>query len=308
MNKKLMAAVVALITTITSINMVQANQSAPATVAILDTAIDTSLPVFKGKIVQEVCILEWNSCPNGSNFMEGPGAAVMPQALISKNGFDHGTKMAHTSVLTNPNIKIVFVRIIGATSTGTRQVTNEPTFVNALNWVLANKDKYNIQAVAMSQGHHNVGSGPNYCPSTPQTESLIKSLQNVNVPVFLPAGNNRDLTRISWPSCIDASISVSATAYGDGAAIYTNFDAKKTDYFAMGSVQVMLPGGKLVNEAGTSVSVQVAAALYMHLKEKNPTYSYSQMLSLLDSKSVQTVGKRAVAKGKLLSAEVILRG
>lgn len=308
MNKKLMAVVVALITTITSINMVQANEPAPATVAILDTAIDTSLPVFKGRIVQEVCILEWNSCPNGSNFMEGQGAAVMPQPLISSNGFDHGTKMAHASVLTNPNIKIVFVRIIGATSTGSRQVTNEPTFINALNWVLANKDKYNIQAVAMSQGHHNVGSGSNYCPSTPQTEALINSLQNVNIPVFLPAGNNRDLTRISWPACIDSSISVSATAYGDGAAIYTNFDAKKTDYFAMGSAQVMLPGGRLVNEAGTSVSVQVAAALYMYLKAKNPTYTYSQMLSLLDSKSVQTVGKKAVAKGKLLSAEVILRG
>jgi hypothetical protein len=308
MNKKLMAAVVALITTITSINMVQANQPVPATVAILDTALDTSLPQFQGKIVQEVCILEWNSCPNGSNFMEGPGAVVMPASLISKNGFDHGTKMAHAAVLSNPNIKIVFVRIIGATSTGTRQVTNEPTFVNALNWVLSNKDKYNIKAVAMSQAHHNLGSGPNYCPSTPLTENSIKSLASAGIPVFLPAGNVRDLTRVSWPACIPSAIAISATAYGDGAAIYTNFDSKLTDYFAMGSMQLVIPGGRIVNEAGTSVSTQVAAALYMYLKEKNPSYTYSQMFSLLDSKSVQTTGRRAVAKGKLLSAEVILRG
>lgn len=308
MNKKMLTAVMAAILTITSINMVKANEPKPATVAILDTALDTSLPQFQGKIVQEVCILEWNSCPNGSNFMEGTGASVMPSALIAKNGFDHGTKMVHTAILTNPNIKIVFVRIIGATSSGTRQVTNEPTFVNALNWVLANKNKYNIQAVAMSQGHHNLGSGVNYCPSTPQTESLINSLVSVNVPVFLPAGNNRDLTRVSWPACINSSISVSATAYGDGAAIYTNFDKNKTDYFALGSIQVVTPGGRLVNEAGTSVSTQVAAALYMHLKLKNPSYTYAQMISLLDSKSVQTTGRKAVAKGKLLSSEVILRG
>lgn len=307
MNKKLITAILAAVLTITTTNTVVANTQ-PATVAILDTALDTSLPQFQGKIVQEVCILEWNSCPNGSNFMEGPGAAVMPASLISKNGFEHGTKMTHASILTNPNIKIVFVRIIGATSSGVRQVTNEPTFVNALNWVLANKDKYNIQAVAMSQGHHNLGSGANYCPSTPQTEALIKSLTAVNVPVFLPAGNNRDLTRISWPACINESISVSATAYGDGAAIYTNFDKNKTDYFAMGSIQVVTPGGRMINEAGTSVSTQVAAALYMHLKVKNPSYTYSQMIQLLDSKSVQTTGRRAVAKGKLLSAEVILRG
>ncbi len=298
----------AAIMTITTINMAKADEAKPATVAILDTALDTSLAQFQGKIVQEVCILEWNSCPNGSNYMEGPGAATMPANLITKNGFDHGTKMASVSIKTNPNIKIVFVRIVGATSAGTRQVTNEPTFVNALNWVLANKDKYNIQAVAMSQGHHNLGSGANYCPSTPQTESLINSLAASNVPVFLPAGNNRDLTRVSWPACIDSSFAISATAYGDGAAIYTNFDKNKTDYFAMGSMQIASVGGQLVNEAGTSVSTQVAAALYMYLKDKNPTYTYSQMVTLLNSNSVQTTGRRAKAKGKLLSAEVIVRG
>lgn len=307
MNKKLITAVMAAILTIATTNTVVANTQ-PATVAILDTALDSSLPVFKDKIVQEVCILEWNSCPNGSNFMEGKGAANMPINFMSANGFDHGTKMAHASVLANPNIKIVFIRIIGATSTGVRQISNEITFVNALNWVLANKDKYNIQAVAMSQSHHNLSRTANYCPSTPLTEAAINSLVSSNIPVFLPAGNNRDLSRISWPACIPASTAISATAYGDSAAIYTNFDSKLTDYFAMGTANVVSPGGRVVTEVGTSISTQVAAALYIHLKSKNPTYTYTQMLSVLDSNSIQTVGKRAVAKGKLLSAEVILRG
>lgn len=308
MNKKILTAFMAIILSFTSINMVKANEPKPATLAILDTAIDTSLPIFKDKIVQEVCILEWKSCPNGSNYMEGPGAAVMPLNQMSTNGFEHGTKMAHTAILTNPNLKIVFVRVIGATPTGSRQIANEATFVNALAWVLSNKDKYNIQAVSMSQGHHNLAFGPNYCPSTPNTETTIKALVSAGIPVFLPAGNHRDLARISWPACIPAALAISATTYGDGASIYTNFDKNLTDYFAMGSIQVAVPGGKIFNEAGTSVSVQVAAALYMYLKSKNPTYSYDQMLKLLDSKSVQTTGRRAVAKGKLLSAEVILRG
>ena len=308
MNKKILAAIFAATISLTTINTAEANQSQPATLAILDTAIDTSLPVFKNVIVQEVCILEWNSCPNGSSFMEGPGAASMPANLINKNGFDHGTKMAHAAVATNPNVKIVFIRIIGSTSNGVRQVTNEPTFVNAFNWVLNNRNKYNIQAIAMSQGHHNLGFGPNYCPSTPLTESAINNLVNAGIPVFLPAGNVRDLSRVSWPSCISSALTISATVFGDGPAIYTNFDINRTDYFAMGSMRLFAPGGTMVNEAGTSVSTQVAAALYMFLKNKNPNYSYSQMLSLLDSKSVQTTGRRAVAKGKLLSPEVILRG
>lgn len=305
MNKKILTALITVVLSITSFNMASANTPKPATVAILDTAIDTSLPIFKDKIVQEVCILEWNSCPNGSNFMEGPGAAVMPNNFMSQNGFDHGTKMAYTSVITNPNIKIVFVRIIGATYNGTRQIANETTFLNALNWVATNKDKYNIQAVALSQAFYNPSSSINYCPSTPLTETAIKNLVASNIPVFTSAGNNRDLARIAWPACIPASIAISATAYGDSAAIYTNFDKNLTDYFAMGTANVMSVGGKLVTENGTSVSTQVAAALYMKLKVNNPTYTYQQMLQLLDSKSVPTVGKRSVAKGKLLSTEVI---
>lgn len=308
MNKKILIVLLSAVLSVTSFNMASADAPKPATVAILDTAIDTSLPIFKDKIVQEVCILEWSSCPNGSNFMEGPGSAVMSPSLISKNGFDHGTKMAYTSVITNPNIKIVFVRIIGATADGTRQVANEVTFLNALKWVSLNKDKYNIQAVALSQAFYSPSNAINYCPSTPLTETAIRDLVSVNIPVFTSAGNNRDLARIAWPACISSSIAISATAYGDSAAIYTNFDKNLTDYFAMGTANVITAGGKTVTETGTSISTQVAAALYMHLRVKNPTYSYSQMIALLDTKSVQTVGKKAVAKGKLLTKEVVLNG
>ena len=304
--KKTLAVIISVAFTATTLQASKAEQ--PATIAIIDTALNSSLPVFKDRIVHEVCILEHPSCLNGQSFMEGPGAASMNASHIMNNGFNHGTQMAHASVLTNSNIKIVFIRIVGATFNGTRQTTNETTFLNAFNWVSQNRAKYNIQSVAMSQSHHNLVAGSNYCPNTPMLRQAIDSLVNAGVAVFLPAGNVRDLTRVSWPACIPSAIAISATAYGDGAAIYTNFDSKLTDYFAMGSMQLVIPGGRIVNEAGTSVSTQVAAALYMYLKEKNPSYTYSQMFSLLDSKSVQTTGRRAVAKGKLLSAEVILRG
>jgi len=127
MNKKLIRALVAAIlsasTLIQVAPMAQANQ-APA-IAILDTALDTSLPIFKDRIAYEVCILEWNSCPNGQSFMEGPGSTVLPLNIISKNGFDHGTQMASVVAGLNPDIKIVFVRIIGNTAYGQRQSSNE---------------------------------------------------------------------------------------------------------------------------------------------------------------------------------------
>lgn len=92
MNKKLLSAFIAAITLLTSFNMAKADEPRPATVAILDTALNTSLPIFKDRIVQEVCILEFPSCANGKNFMEGSGAAFMPLKQMSLNGFNHGTK------------------------------------------------------------------------------------------------------------------------------------------------------------------------------------------------------------------------
>lgn len=284
MNKKLITAIMAAVLSITTINMAKANP-APATVAILDTALSINLPVFKDRIVQEVCILEWNSCANGESFMEGPGAASMNLYQMARNGFNHGTKMTHASILTNPNIKIVFIRIIGSTSTGSRQRADEPTFVNALNWVLSNKDKYNITAVAMSQGHSDFMPGANYCPDTPQTQSLISSLDSAGVPVFLPAGNNGDLSRVDWPACISQSIAVSATSVTDGPAWYTNYDRNLTDMFALGRLRVSDVNGVLFNEDGTSVSTQIAAAIYVGLKNNYPSYTKNQILDLMKSKS-----------------------
>jgi len=296
MNKKLMAAVVAIITTITSINMVQANQPAPATVAILDTALDTSLPVFKDKIVQEVCILEWNSCPNGSNFMEGPGASVMSSALISKNGFDHGTKMAHASVLTNPNIKIVFVRIVGATSTG------------GLDWVIRNKERFNIQAVSMSQGHHVLGAaGTDYCPKTPITEGKIKALADMGVPVFFPTGNTRDYLRIDWPACIPSAIAIGATMPTDTIAIYSNHDPKLTDFFAIGTVRATVPGGKTINVAGTSASTVIAATQWATVKANKPYLTYTEIYNLISKTSKPTFNSK-ITNGKLIDLQGALNG
>lgn len=295
MTKKILSAAFAALLTITSINMAGAESSKPATVAILDTALNSNLSVFKDKIVHEVCILEWSSCANGSNFMEGPGAASMPLNQMSRNGFDHGTKMTHASVLTNPNIKVVFVRIVGATSTGTRQIMNEDTFVKAFEWVLANKDRFNITAVAMSQGHFNLVPSTNYCPSTPKTITAITNLQNVDVPVFLSAGNNKDLNRVTWPACITNAVTVSANSVTDGPAIYTNYDKNATDMFALGRLRVINSDGFFFNEDGTSISNQVAASIYVGLKSKNPTFTRTQILDIMKQRSYPLASKSITA-------------
>ncbi len=241
--------------------------SSTPTIAVLDTAIDDSLPIFAGKIVDEVCIVDWTSCPNGKSFMEGSGAATMPTNLITLNGFEHGTQMTSIVVANNPNVNIVFLKVIGNTANGARQISFESTVYNALNWVYANKVKWNIQAVTMSQGHHNLLMGANYCPATPQTRAAVSKLISVGIPTFFPAGNGRDYSRLDWPACIEDSISVGAVDQIGEITSYSNFDSNKLDFLALGNMPATKPGGVVVNVAGTSAATAVAAAQWVALKQ-----------------------------------------
>jgi hypothetical protein len=126
MNKKILSAILAvtlLIPATANAASLRNKTVAQPTIAILDTAIDTSIPSIKDRIIFEACVIQWSSCPNGLKEMEGKNSATMPLDFMSKNGFDHGTQMASLAVATNPNVQIVFVRIIGANSNGLRQAT-----------------------------------------------------------------------------------------------------------------------------------------------------------------------------------------
>lgn len=78
MTNKLITAVLTL-SLLSPVAISQASGAEAPVLAILDTAIDTSLPNLQGKIVGEVCILEYALCPNGTNFQEGKGSASMQQ-------------------------------------------------------------------------------------------------------------------------------------------------------------------------------------------------------------------------------------
>ena len=307
MNKKIISAFIAatLLTTITT-HKAEAN-SQPATLAILDTALDTSLPIFKDKIAYEVCILQWNSCPNGKPFMEGPGSAVLPTNIMSSSNFKHGTEMASVAIQSNPNMKIVFVRIIGHTSAGARQLTGPAAIANALNWVSQNKDRFNIQAVSMSQGHHNLKSSPDYCPINASVEQAINKLVALSVPVFLATGNNSDAKRIDWPSCDPDAIAIGAVDTINAIAFYSNADTTLTDFYAPGNSVAHTVGGNRINVAGTSVSTQIAAANWITLRQAKPLLSYIDTYNLIKN-TASKVSSARVPSGLKIELEKAING
>jgi hypothetical protein len=308
MNKKITTALIALLLVVpTASHAGLKNTNIEPTLAILDTAIDTSLPAFKDKIIQEVCLLERGPCPNGSTYMEGPGAASMTSELIKKNGFEHGTQMTYLAIANNPNMKIVFVRIIGNNPDGIRQVATEAAVYNALQWVIDNKDKYNIKAVTMAQAASNWVAGNDYCPKTPITQSKIQTLVSNNIPVFLPAGNDFNYTKLRWPACLPESIAVGATMPTKAVAVYTNYDAKLIDFFALGTTITYGPENIKAPIAGTSASIQAAAATWLAVSSAKPGLTYTQMYDLISRTSTPTSNSK-IKGGKLINLQGALNG
>lgn len=299
MKNKLFTAVLSL-SLLSPVVITQASASDTPVLAVLDTAIDTTLPQFKDRIVGEVCILEWAMCPNGTKFQEGPGSASMPSDLIVKNGFDHGTLMTDVAIKNNPNLKILFIKIIANTPTGLRKPTGESTISSALFWVRENASKYNIKAVSISQGTHALGAaGTDYCPKYTRTISAVTSLMSMGIPVFSASGNNRDYQRIDWPSCIPEVVSVGAVDQIGEIASYSNNDNNLLDFFALGSMSAVGPGNILKNIAGTSSATQVAAATYLRLSNTTGK-SGTELINIMSSNAIKTVGRQG-SFNKLIS-------
>ena len=279
------------------------------TIAILDGALDTSIPIIKDRLIYEACVTQWSTCPNDMAETEGPGSSTIKPEWLAKNGFDHGTQMASLAIATNPNINIVFVRIVGTNPTlGLRQATGEATVYNALDWVIRNKDRFNIQAVSMSQGQSTSRNpDPNYCPTTPITEGKINTLAAAGVPVFFPTGNSRSYTKIDWPACIPASIAIGATMPAETIAIYSNYDPLLTDFFALGNTRATSVGGKVVNVAGTSASTVIAATQWATIKAAKPTLTYTEIYDLISRTAKPTFNSK-VPSGKLIDLQAALNG
>jgi serine protease len=296
MKNKLITAVLTL-SLLSPVAISQASDANAPVLAILDTAIDTSVPSLQGKIVGEVCILEWALCPNGTNFQEGSGSASMPADLITKNGFDHGTFMATTAVSSNPNIKILFIKIIANTSTGLRKPTGESTISAALAWLRDNATKYNVKAVSLSQGSSGLlgKAGTQYCPIFPRTISAIQQLNAMSIPVFSAAGNSRDYSRIDWPSCIPETVAVGAVDQIGEIASYSNNDSSLLDFFALGNMPAVGPGNISKNIAGTSSATQVAAATYLKLMTASGQ-SGNKLIDSMKANAVNTVGRQGTFK------------
>ena len=234
-------------------------------VAIIDSGVNTAL--FPN-IVTEVCILEWSMCPNGKPQMEGVGAANT--GVVTNTTLTHGTEVASVITKVNPSIKIIPIRIVGVTDKGNPYIYSNKAVKLGLDWVIANRTKYNIQAVNVSQGKIFPG-----CSLPDGTQADIDALKAANVGVIAATGNDSNRTAVMSIACAPGVIAIGATDNPDPGssgksydptakpyiARYSNGNAA-TDFYLNARWYALQPNGKQKFTLGTSIATAAFTGWY----------------------------------------------
>ena len=182
----------------------------------------------------------------------------------------HGTQMATIAMNTNPGQKIVLLRLVAFNARGERLLVYESTIIQVFKWIASKREELNIGAVAMAQGHQPTLAAKNYCPRVKELEKILLDLKVKNVPVFFPAGNASNKSRIDWPACIPVSMAIGAVDTKGEIANYSNYDRNLVDFYVIGTAPALMPGGSETSATGTSVSTLIAASYWMNVANQKP--------------------------------------
>ena len=246
-----------------------AQADVPPSIAIIDNGTNPAL--FPNNIAYEVCILSSGKCPNGKPTMEGAGASTLP--ATKNKDFNHGTQMISVALKQNPTAKIIPIRIVGMTAAGNPSIYSLDDVQNSLNWIVANRTKYNIAVVSVAQGRIFAG-----CKVPAGMAQNIATLKAANVPVVTAVGNDADRTSVFSPACIPDAVSVGATdnpwpgvqaiEYDKTAAPYiarySNGAQGQTDFFINPRWIATMLDGSTKFTLGTSKDQTAAAASMRH--------------------------------------------
>jgi hypothetical protein len=242
-------------------------------IAIIDSGVDYNHPTLGGGWGKKV-VGGWDFSGNDSNPMS--------------DSYAHGTGVAGLAAASNYTYKGQQFQGIapGANIIALRQ-NNQGGVANALKWVIANKAKYNIVAVNMTD----YGGGGNKSTGTSIKASLA-TLNAMNVYVASPSGNGG--AKHGAGGFGNGSVTVGSVNKGGGISGFTQRGAG-LNFLAPGE-KVTLPyydtGSKkhiFVDVGdGTSWSAPQIAGAAALIRQIKPGFSNAQITDILSDSAVHT--------------------
>lgn len=246
-------------------------------VAVIDTGIDYTHPDLGGgfgkgrKIVGGYDWIQVDTDPQDST---GHGTAVA--SFIAGN--EH-VYQGETYSGIAPQAKLLALR----SGTG-RNAYELQNILDALNWCVANRDKYGITVVNMSLGG---GGDTSYIRADRYSEPIAK-LKEMGVFVVVSSGNDGTAT-VGYPGSDVNSFSVGSV---NPQGIISSFSQRNS------ILDIMAPGENVIGATrfdagyeetqGTSFSAPITAGAVALIKQAAPTLSVDEIASILRQSSVET--------------------
>jgi subtilisin family serine protease len=285
-------------------------------VAILDTGVDTTHPMFATRLIEEACFSILADCPNEQTEMLGPGAAV-PCAV---SGCGHGTRVAGIAlgdesggslVGTAPHSNLIAIQIFS-------DVDGEPgafssDILAGLQHVLGLTTFHPIASVNLSLGGSQHTSEASCDLASASQLSAVSLLRAAGVLTIAAAGNDELTNAISAPACLSNVVSVASTSDDDVVSSFSN-GASFLRMLAPGEfVTASSTGGGVGVSSGTSIATPHVSGAIATIREAVPTATPNQIenalvlsgLPVLDSRNGVTSPRLQVEDAIVLLAATI---
>lgn len=264
----------------TSVEIIDADQwhddgvrGGEATVAVLDSGVDTDHEDLTSDLAHEACFLNFNGegqCPDGTDQQFGDGAAED----------DHGHGTSVTGILTSdgvhapegvaPDAEIVAIKVLNSEN----RFSSFSEITAALDYII-NNPELGIQVINMSLGTDAqfVSECDNSTSWNMAGASAINTLRSQGTIALASSMNKGSATEMASPACLSGVVSVGATDDGDNVTDFTNSN-QYLDLVAPGQgIQTSGRGNEVSFFGGTSAAAPHAAGCAALLldSEINPT-------------------------------------
>ncbi len=245
-------------------------------VAVLDTGIDPSHPMFAGRIAGGMDFVDDDSDPTDvANGIDEDGDGVADGA------YGHGTHVAGIVAMTAPRARLLIVRVLDAEGRG-----DVKTVAAGIRWAVG----HGARVINLSLGMMRSSGAINIALSEARAQGVI---------CVAAVGNNGTESPREYPAASNYTLAVAAVDGHDQPASFTSYGTY-VDLCAPGvDIRSAYPGGRYVLWSGTSMAtpfVSGAAALLLSL---HPTWTMSDVIGRLAAFARSPVSATAAQAGRL---------
>ena len=263
-------------------------------IAILDTGVDSSLPIFQDRLTDEACFSRQSDCPGGGQREFGPGTGIPCDFNC-----EHGTLVAGIALGTDleeshhgvaPDAGLISIQVFSNDDGEPAAWTSD--ILAGLEHVYDLRLFHKIAAISLSLGGETFSSQSQCDQLNASRKALIDQLRSFGIATVISSGNDGETERLSSPACISSAISVGSTTKNDDISSFSN-SADFLSLLAPGHrIRTVTGEGTYGVASGTSMSAPHVSGAITAIREAAPTSTVDEILFALQFTGLPVIDTR----------------